>query len=60
MLTNMIVTTPGEHSLTDEHMALEVLQHWEEIPLGFPLVPEHIETRRLYNPERPGVEQVGI
>lgn len=38
--------------------ALEALKKWQEIPLrGFPLVPEHVETRALYHPAFPGVEQ---
>jgi hypothetical protein len=45
--------------LTDEHLALAVLHHWEEIPkVGCRLVPEHVETRPLYNPDKPGIEQV--
>ncbi len=44
---------------TDEHLALEVLHNWEIIPGGCLLVPEHLESRVLYNPEKPGVEQVG-
>ena len=43
---------------TDEHLALEVLHNWEFIPGGCLLVPEHLESRVLYNPEKPGVEQV--
>ncbi|MCI4389544.1 hypothetical protein PGIGA_G00099320 [Pangasianodon gigas] len=44
---------------TDEHLALTALKHWEEIPqVGCKLVPEHVETRPLLNPEKPGIEQV--
>lgn len=43
----------------EENLALSVLKHWEEIPkVGCKLVPEHIETRPLYNPDKPGIEQV--
>ena len=35
----------------DERLCLYVLHE-------FNLVPEHIETRKLYNPIQPGVEQV--
>ena len=45
----------------DEQLALAVLHHWHEIPkVGCKLVPEHIETRPLYNPDKPGIEQVNI
>lgn len=47
-------------SVDDEHKALYVLQHWEEMPgYGYKLVPEHVEIRSLYNPENPGLVQVG-
>uniref|UniRef100_A0A673YZT8 Otoferlin n=1 Tax=Salmo trutta TaxID=8032 RepID=A0A673YZT8_SALTR len=41
-----------------EHLALTVLKHWEEIPrVGCKLIPEHVETRPLLHPEKPGIEQ---
>ncbi|KAJ7331872.1 hypothetical protein JRQ81_014052 [Phrynocephalus forsythii] len=45
-------------SAYDEHKALYVLQHWDEMPeYGCKLVPEHVEIRSLYNPENPGLLQ---
>lgn len=39
-------------------MALHVLHRWHEMPrVGCNLIPEHIETRPLYNPDKPGIEQ---
>uniref|UniRef100_A0A8C7D4M8 Otoferlin n=1 Tax=Oncorhynchus kisutch TaxID=8019 RepID=A0A8C7D4M8_ONCKI len=41
-----------------EHLALTVLKHWEDIPrVGCKLIPEHVETRPLLNPDKPGIEQ---
>ncbi|XP_053937718.1 fer-1-like protein 4 isoform X2 [Cuculus canorus] len=50
--------TDENWSVDDEHKALYVLQHWEEMPgYGYKLVPEHVEIRSLYNPESPGLVQ---
>ncbi|XP_029452108.1 otoferlin isoform X2 [Rhinatrema bivittatum] len=48
----------GQKKQTDEHLALTVLHNWEEIPrVGCKLIPEHVETRPLLNPDKPGIEQ---
>uniref|UniRef100_A0A6Q2Y2V9 Otoferlin n=1 Tax=Esox lucius TaxID=8010 RepID=A0A6Q2Y2V9_ESOLU len=48
----------ANHKQTDEHLALTVLNHWEDIPrVGCKLIPEHVETRPLLNPDKPGIEQ---
>lgn len=42
----------------DEHLALAVLHRWSEIPhVGCKIVPEHIESRSLYSPDKMGIEQ---
>ncbi|XP_053624309.1 otoferlin-like isoform X2 [Plodia interpunctella] len=42
----------------EEQMALVVLRRWQEVPrVGTRLVMEHVETRPLYNPCKPGIEQ---
>ncbi|XP_047543400.1 otoferlin-like [Vanessa atalanta] len=42
----------------EEQMALVVLHRWDEVPrIGTKLVTEHVETRPLYNPSKPGIEQ---
>uniref|UniRef100_A0A8C5MCG2 Otoferlin n=1 Tax=Leptobrachium leishanense TaxID=445787 RepID=A0A8C5MCG2_9ANUR len=64
-VTNRVFTGPteiedenGQKKQTDEHLALSVLHHWEEIPrVGCKLVLEHVETRPLLNPDKPGIEQ---
>ncbi|KAF5273283.1 hypothetical protein FQR65_LT04705 [Abscondita terminalis] len=47
-----------EGKLNKQDLALYALRHWKEFPVvGFELVPEHIETRSLYHPAKPGIEQ---
>lgn len=49
----------GLKKQTDEHLALAVLNRWDDMPrIGCKLVPEHVETRSLLNPDKPGMEQV--
>lgn len=49
----------GQRKPTEEHVALLALRCWEDIPrVGCRLVPEHVETRPLLNPDKPGIEQV--
>ncbi|RVE52196.1 hypothetical protein evm_003115 [Chilo suppressalis] len=40
-----------------ENICLTLLHQWHTLPVcGYRLVPEHLETRTLYNPEKPGYE----
>lgn len=59
MCTADTLAPTGQKRPTDEHVALCALHHWEDIPrVGCRLVPEHVETRPLLNPDKPGIEQV--
>lgn len=42
---------------SNEPLALAALNHWNEIPGGTNLVPEHVEVRRLLHPEKGSLEQ---
>lgn len=48
----------GHWKQSDEPVALKCLRNFSNLKRGFHLVPEHVETRSLFNPEKPGVEQV--
>lgn len=54
----MLMISPGDMVPSRELLAMELLHHWDEIPGGCQLVPEHLETRSIYNPDKPGIEQV--
>lgn len=53
------VSLPGHFKQSDEPVALKALRNFHTLKRGFHLAPEHVETRSLFNPEKPGVEQVG-
>uniref|UniRef100_A0A2S2R2V1 Otoferlin n=1 Tax=Sipha flava TaxID=143950 RepID=A0A2S2R2V1_9HEMI len=41
-----------------QSLALNVLNHWQDMPvIGYHLVPEHVETRTLFNPKIPNIHQ---
>lgn len=53
------VHVPDEPVESYEHLSLKILHRWSEMPVvGCKLVPEHIETRTLFNKARPGMDQV--
>lgn len=52
---------PGNSKASDEPSALKALRNFQSIgKKGYNLLPEHVETRSLYNPEKPGIEQVCV
>ncbi|XP_050073684.1 fer-1-like protein 6 [Anopheles maculipalpis] len=40
-----------------EQLCLLALNNFKHVASGFPLTPEHVETRSLYHPQRGGIEQ---
>ncbi|XP_020629755.1 otoferlin-like isoform X2 [Orbicella faveolata] len=55
--TSQVLEESGHFRQSDEPVALKALRGFHTLKRGFSLVPEHVETRSLYNPEKPGVEQ---
>jgi len=50
----------GEILQTREHLALEVLKNWDDVPGRHRLMPEYFETRSLFCTERPGEQVLAI
>ncbi|RWS23651.1 hypothetical protein B4U80_09934 [Leptotrombidium deliense] len=47
---------PSANPLEKEQMCLAVLNNWKQA-FGYALLPEHVETRPLYNSRKPGLQQ---
>uniref|UniRef100_A0A182LWC6 C2 domain-containing protein n=1 Tax=Anopheles culicifacies TaxID=139723 RepID=A0A182LWC6_9DIPT len=45
------------HECPTEQLCLLALNNFQHVANGFPLTPEHVETRSLYHPKRGGIEQ---
>ena len=47
----------GKECPSDEPSALKALHNFQDLaPKGFHLCPEYVETRSLFNDEKPGIE----
>lgn len=61
MLILQVFLSSGNVKESDEPAALCALHYFHKIDgKGYALVPEHVETRPLYSPVAPGIEQVCI
>ncbi len=58
-MAKLISYFAGNWKQSDEPAALMVLRNMHKVIRGHDLVSEHVETRSLYCPDKPGVEQVG-
>ncbi|CAL8093929.1 unnamed protein product [Calicophoron daubneyi] len=52
-----ILTETGGQTKSIEPLALQVLQNFQALPNGIELMREHVETRSLSHPEKPGISQ---
>ena len=59
LFTELNKPTHSHLGPAEERLALYVLKTFP-VTMSVPLTPEHVETRALYNPLQPGIEQVGI
>lgn len=53
---NSILSEPNDPKIVKENLALMALNDWENLT-GSALIPEHVETRSLYNSDTPELEQ---